>query len=227
MMLPGILLAAVVAPVLHFCMGCNFAGAQLADKDFSGTVYVGSNFAGATLERASFRGANLVAANFQGADLRGAAFDAAECTACNFQGAKLDGASFAAARMTAANFNGFAAAIPDAQLRELLMGCIVCNFRASTLAGRDLSGLALIGVDFSQADLRGTKFTGTVLCWYIVDEAQRATKCDSMQGALVAGASFANAQLCSNPTDRRTCVPVDAKSLQRYAASQLSGATLP
>ncbi len=170
MMLPGILLAAVVSPVLHFCMGCNFAESQLADKDFSGTVYVGSNFAGAILERASFRGANLIAANFQGADLRGAAFDAAE---------------------------------------------------------RDLSGLALIGVDFSQADLRGTKFAGTVLCWYVVDGAQRATKCDTMQGARVAGASFADVQLCADPTDRRTCVPVSAKSLQRYAGSQLSGAMLP
>lgn len=227
MMLPGILLAAVVAPVLHFCMGCNFAGSQLSENDFSGTVYVGANFAGAVLERASFRGAKLVAANFEGADLRGAAFDAAECTACNFQGAKLDGATFAGARMTAANFNGFAAAIPDAQLRELLTGCIVCNFGTASLAGRDLSGIVLIGVDLSQADLRGTKFAGTVLCWYVVEGAQRATKCDAMQGARVAGASFANVQLCSDPTDRRTCIPVDAKSLQRYAGSQLSGATLP
>jgi hypothetical protein len=48
-----------------------------------------------------------------------------------------------------------------------------------------------------------------------------------MQGARVEGANFSNVQLCSDPTDRHTCAAVDAKSLQRYANSPLSGATLP
>ena len=72
-------------PLPHYCMGCNFAGAQLAARDFSGDVLVGANFAGAQLSGASFHGAKIVAANFQSADLRRVTFDGAECTACNFQ----------------------------------------------------------------------------------------------------------------------------------------------
>jgi uncharacterized protein YjbI with pentapeptide repeats len=212
---------------LRVCTGCNFASQQLAGSDYSGVVYVGTNFAGATLERASFRGAKLVAANFAGADLRAAAFDGVECTACNFVDAKLDGASFGGALIVAANFKGFAAAIDDAELRALLSGCVSCNFSAGSLTGRDLSGLAMISVDFSSADLRGTKFDGSVLCWYVADGARRTANCDKMQGARVDGASFAGVLLCADPTDKGTCAVVDAASLRRYSGSDLNGAVLP
>jgi uncharacterized protein YjbI with pentapeptide repeats len=215
------------AEALRFCLGCNFAGAQLADSNFSGVVYVGSNFTGAVLQRAAFRGAKLVAANFQGADLRGAALDAVECTACNFQGAKLDGATFTGTRMIAANFLGFSAAVDNTALRELLSNCFACNFRTASLAGRDLSGLPIVGVDFSNADLRGTKFDGAALCWYVVDASQRETKCDTMQGTRVNGASFLRVRLCADPSDAGTCVPVTADSLRRFTGSALNGATLP
>jgi uncharacterized protein YjbI with pentapeptide repeats len=219
--------AALAAAVLHVCMGCNLAGLPLSGSDFSGVVYVGGNFAGATLDRASFRGARVVAANFEKADLRGAAFEGAECTACNFDGAKLDGATFSGARMTAANFNGFAATVADVQLRELFAGCVACNFASASLVGRDLSGAMAFGMDFSKADLRGTKFDGAVLCTYVMNETQRTTKCATMQGARVDGASFLNVQLCANPEDPRTCKAIDASSLRRYSGSTLDGATLP
>lgn len=225
MILWTLLVALVVNP--HFCAGCNFAGAQLAGSDFSGGVYVGSNFAGAVLERASFRGSKLVAANFQGADLRGAAFDNAECTACNFEGAKFDGATFSGARIVAANFAGFSAVVGDDQLRALLSGCYFCNFRAASLAGRDLSGASLIGIDFSQADLRNTRFDGAVLCWYVIDGAQRTPKCVTLQGARVQGASFTGALICTDPTEARTCTAVAAAALRRDTGSELSGAVLP
>lgn len=220
------LFAALVAP-LHFCTGCDFAGSQLTNYDFSGAIYVGSNFAGATLQRASFRQARLVAANFQGADLRGAAFDGAECTACNFEGAKFDGATFAGVRMVAANFKGFAAALSDAALRDLLSGCIVCNFRASSLANRDLSGVSLVGVDLGQSDLSGTRFDGAMLCWYVVDHARRVTKCDTMTGARVTGASFRGVRVCTDPADAQTCTVVTAHALRRDSDSPLSGALFP
>jgi uncharacterized protein YjbI with pentapeptide repeats len=223
-MIFSVLLAALVGQPPHTCVGCDFAGAQLAGSDFTGATYVGTNFQDATLERASFRGARLVAANFEGADLRGAAFDGADCTACNFDGAKFDGATFAGVRMTAANFKGFAAAVSDAQLRELLAGCVACNFRAASLAGRDLSGIPLISVDFSQADLAGTKFDGASLCWYVVAAGQRSPKCDVMQGARTQGASFVGVQLCTDPSDVRTCTVIDADRLRRYSGSPLDGA---
>ena len=215
------------APTLRFCMECNFGGAQLAGSDFSGANYVGANFAGAQLTRASFRGARLVAANFAGADLRDVAFDASECTACNFQDARLDGATFTGTRMTAANFARFDAAVNDDQLRELLARCAACNFQSARLAGRNLAGGSLIGVDFSKADLRGTQFDGAAICWYLMNGAQRETKCDNLSGAQVGGASFARVRICADPSDAQTCGAVSADTLRKSSGSPLSGATLP
>lgn len=221
--------AAAVARAANprFCFGCNFAGTQLASTDFSDVVYIGSTFAGASLHGATFRGAKLVAANFEGADLSGVDFDDSECTACNFEGAKLDGASFASTRMVAANFAKFSADVPDETLRALLSGCYSCNFRSASLAGRDLSGASMIGVDLSQADLRGAKFNGAVLCWYIVNGNTRNSKCVTMQGARVAGASFAGVLRCEDPLEARSCAAVTAAELRQDSGSTLQGATLP
>jgi uncharacterized protein YjbI with pentapeptide repeats len=220
-------LGAAQAANLRFCFGCNFAGLQLASTDFSGVVYVGSNFAGASLRGASFRGAKLVAANFEGADLSQADFDDSECTACNFEEAKLDGATFTSTRMVAANFLKFSANVSDDMLRALLGGCYSCNFRAASFAGRDLSGVSMIGVDLSQADLRGAKLNGAVLCWYVIDGNARRTKCVTMQGARVSGASFAGVLLCADPVEAQSCTAVTADELRRDSGSTLEGATLP
>jgi uncharacterized protein YjbI with pentapeptide repeats len=210
--------------VSRVCTGCNFAGAALAAADFTNGVYIGNNFAEANLERASFRGAKLVAANFEGADLRGAAFDNSDCTACNFLGAKLDGATFSGVRMTAANFEGFAATVDDAALRQLFTGCVSCNFAKSKLSGRDLSGATLIVMDFSQADLRGTNFTGTILCWNNIAGTHRDVKCATMRDAQVAGAKFVNIRLCDDPIDRLNCTTIAPDTLRRYSGSTLEGA---
>lgn len=219
--------AVASAATVPVCTDCDFSGKSLGAWDFSGGVYVGTNFAGSVLERASFKNAKLVAANFLGADLRGAAFDGMQCTACNFLNAKLDGATFIGSRIVAANFFGFAAQVADEQLRGLLSGCVSCNFSASSLSGRDLSGSALIGVDLSQADLRGTKFDGAVLCWYAFDWPQRTVKCDSLKEARLDGASFKGVRVCTDPADAATCSSVDAATLRRYTGSNLSGAILP
>ena len=212
---------------LHFCFGCNFGSAQLGGSDFSDVVYVGSNFAGAELHGASFRGAKLVAANFQGADLSQADFDESECTACNFAGAKLDGASFTSTRMVAVNFDDFSSKLSDEALRALLSGCYKCDFRGAQLAGRDLSGVSMMGLDLSQADLRGVKFNGAVLCWYAVNGTQRSTQCTTMKEARVAGASFLGVIVCADPLEAQSCTAVTAAELRRDAGSQLEGATLP
>ena len=67
-----------------FCEGCNYAGAALANSDFTNGVLIGTNFESATLNGSSFRGARLIAVNFEKADLRGTHFDSADCVACNF-----------------------------------------------------------------------------------------------------------------------------------------------
>lgn len=209
------------------CFGCNYAGAKLAGSDLTRATYIAANFEGADLSRASFRNARIVAANFENADLRGAAFDGAQCTACNFIGARLDGATFVGAQMMAANFKNFAASVTDEQLRQLLGGCVSCNFAGSKLAGRDLSGIPLLSVDLSGADLQGTRFDGAVLCWYVTNETQRQPACDKMAGAETSAASFSGVLLCEDPLDRSTCRPVDADVLRANTGSPLSGAALP
>ncbi len=230
-----VLLGALASPVWaqsgeaepHYCMGCSFAGSQLAGRDFSGDVLVSANFAGAQLTGASFHGAKIVAGNFQGADLTRVSFDGTECTACNFEAAKLDGATFSGARIVAANFVGFAAAVSDAALQNLLGGCVSCNFQGASLAGRDLRGIPIIGVDLAGADLRNTRFDGAALCWYVVNGTERGTKCAGLKDARVNGASFLGVRLCRDPSDAATCTPVTAAALQRDSGSALSGAVLP
>lgn len=212
---------------LHYCTGCNFVGSTLSNADFSDVTYVGSTFAGAVLDHASFRGAHLVAANFQSADLRDAVFDDSDCTACNFQDAKLDGASFSGVRIVAANFEGFSSQISDDALRALLAGCVACNFKGASLAGRDLSGVTMIGADLAQADLRNARFNGAVLCWYVVNGALHTTKCITLAGARVTGASFLGVLICADPSEARSCTAVNATALRRDSGSALTGAALP
>ena len=213
--------------VQKFCAGCKFTAAKLAGSDFTRATYIGVDFEGADLSGSSFRQARLLAINFQNADLRNAAFDGSQCMACNFLGAKLDGATFTGTLMTASNFKGFAASIPDEQLRQLLSGCVACNFAGSNLAGRDLSGIPLLSVDFSQADLSGVRFDGAVLCWNVTQGAKRQATCDTMRGAQTSATNFANVLLCDDPMDRSTCVPVDADMLRQDTGSPLTGAALP
>ena len=224
----GVLAAGDAASAVpKFCAGCNYAGAKLAGADFTRAAYIGTNFAGADLSGASFRNARIVAANFENADLRNTAFDGVQCTACNFIGAKFDGATFTGAQMMAANFKSFAASVPDEQVRQLLAGCVSCNFAGSQLAGRDLTGIALLSVDFSGANLQGTRFDGSVLCWYVRNGTQQRPACDKMSDAQTSAASFAGVLLCDNPMERSTCVPVDAAMLRANTLSPLSGAALP
>ncbi len=129
--------------------------------------------------------------------------------------------------MVAANFAGFSSKLSDDALRALLSTCYSCNFRGADLEGRDLSGVSMIGVDLSQADLRRAKFNGAVLCWYVVDGAQRSTKCVTMKGAHVEGASFPGVLVCEDPVQAQACTAVTAAELRRDSGSQLEGATLP
>jgi uncharacterized protein YjbI with pentapeptide repeats len=213
--------AAAPAALPKFCQGCSFAGAQLSNSDFSNALLVATDFENSTLDGVTFNGARLIAANFQNSDLRGAHFDSADCIACNFQGARLDGATFANVRLTAANFAAFISPIDNAALRQLLGGCLSCNFRAALLSGQDLSGLSLIGVDFSSADLRRVNFTGAVLCWYGGNGMARKPVCDDMHDAQTTGAKFANVQLCENPLVRSGCTPVPPNTLRQYMGPKL------
>jgi uncharacterized protein YjbI with pentapeptide repeats len=226
-MVLGFILAAVVSQPPGFCMGCSFAGSDLTGNDFANVLYVGANFAGSVLARASFRNAKLIAANFKGADLNGASLDGVQCTACNFSGAKLDDATFGGAQIVAANFTGADLPQSNDALRALFAGCYVCGFQNASLAGRDLSTATLVGLDFSQADARGTKFDGSTLCWYELDGGVRTPKCVTLSGARVEGASFKNVRICDDPRQALGCSAATADLLRRGTGSDLTGATLP
>ena len=194
--------------------GVQLRRSRPGDSDFTNGVLIGTNFEGATLNGSSFRGARLIAVNFAKADLRGTHFDTANCVACNFAQARFDGATFSNVRMVAANFKGFNSAVEDAVAAAARRLRLV-QFSGGQLNARDLSGVTLISVDFSQADLRGTNFTGAVLCWNQINGTQRVAACDPMHDALTTGANFSNAQLCDNPLDPVGCVPAPDDVLQR------------
>lgn len=202
------------------CTGCDESGASLEGADFSAAIYIGANFEGADLRRASFRGAKLVGANFNKADLRDAVLDASDCVGCNFSGAQLDGASFTGATIVAANFAGFSSALDDAGLRELLARCVACSFQRAALANRNLSNLVLYAVDFSGADLRGTDFGSSVLCWYDGKGAQRAATCDKFANARTDGANFTGVVICDEPAERQHCAAVPASQFLTPARSK-------
>jgi uncharacterized protein YjbI with pentapeptide repeats len=220
------------AGVPKVCTGCNLAGSNLRGDDFSNAVYIGANFSGSDLERVNFSHANLTGADFENADLRKADFSEANCTGCNLEGARLDGATFDGTNVTGGNLRGFDGRIGDAVLRSLLDRCVGCNLSDAKLGRRDLSGIRLIGIDFSSADLRGTKFDGAQVCWHNTDHVDgydiRSTiDCIDLRGAQVAGASFRGVKLCDSAGGSRSCSAVDAQTLRRYSDSDLTGAILP
>jgi uncharacterized protein YjbI with pentapeptide repeats len=198
-------------------MGCDYKAQTLKGADFAGGVYFGANFEGADLTGASFRSARIIAANFGKANLSAAAFDGADCLACNFSNAKLDGATFTQVRLAAANFSGFAAHMDNAQLRNLLAGCVVCNFKKGTFTGYDLAAVPLVNVDFDRADLRQVRFDGAIMCWYEGGAGKRAMACDKLGGAQIEGASFAGIRVCEDPLEATSCTVVSDADFRRYA----------
>jgi len=203
--------------VQKFCMGCDYKAQSLKGADFAGGVYFGSNFEGADLTGASFRSARIIAANFAKANLSAAAFDGVDCLACNFSGAKLDGSTFMQVRMAAANFSGFAAHMDNVQLRNLLAGCVVCDFKKGTLTGYDLAAVPLVNVDFGHADLRQVRFDGAIMCWYEGTGTKRALSCDKLGGAQIEGASFVGIRVCEDPLEATTCTVVSDGDFHRSA----------
>ncbi len=218
---------AAAMPLPKFCSGCDLSNQSLQNADFTTATYVGANFAGAKLRSASFARSQLVAANFAGADLENADFHGAECIACNFSGAKLDGANFDETRIVAANFAGFHATISDRSLRELLGGCISCNFQNSMLSKTDLSGLRLTSIDFGNADLSYAKLDGASLCSYSMKGSKSELSCDNLRGARLEGASFKNTVACSNALERTGCTVVDAATLRSRTGGTIDGVAPP
>lgn len=203
--------------VQKFCMGCNYKAQSLKGADFSGGVYFGANFDAADLTGASFRSARIIAGNFSKANLSASAFDGADCLACNFSNARLDGATFVQVRMAAANFSGFSAHVNDEQLRNLLAGCVVCDFKKSDLTGYDLANVPLINVDFEQANLRQVRFDGAIMCWYEGTDAKRVMACDKLGGAQIEGASFQNIRVCEDPLLATVCSVVSDADFRKSA----------
>ncbi len=105
----------------------------------------------------------------------------------------------------------------NAQLRNLLAGCTVCNFSKARLTGYDLAQLTIVDVDFGHADLRQVRFDGAIMCWYSYAATKRAMSCDTLSGAQVAGASFAAIRICEDPLDARTCTVVADGDFRRRA----------
>lgn len=158
------------------CSGCNFSGANLAGRDFSGHAMEGSNFTRANLTGAKFDHASVVGANFTDANLRNASFRKANLEGCNLRGAILDGADFTGAYVTGCH--GDAHRLSREQIRQFLNNCEGCNFSGADLSAMDLRGMHLTGTNLANADLRNANLSGV-----------------QFVGVNFAGAHFAGAKL--------------------------------
>ncbi len=159
------------------CTGCDYANANMVNKDFSNRTLEGTNFSRADLHGSRFDHATLTGVNFKDANLEGVSFAGASMEGCNLKGARLAGARFDGAQLTGCNIDPRALS-PD-QARVVLSSCEGCNFAHADLHGMDLRNVHLEGADLAYADLRGT----------------------DLRGAMFTGVNFAHARLAGANVD--------------------------
>ncbi|HEV7180671.1 MAG TPA: pentapeptide repeat-containing protein [Candidatus Baltobacteraceae bacterium] len=163
------------------CVGCDYANANLANKDFTNRAMEGANFAHADLHGSRFDHAMLTGANFKDADLRGASFVGANLEGCNMKGAQLAGARFDGAQLTGCDID--ARSLSPEQARIVLTACQGCNFGHADLHGMDLRNVHLEGADLAYADLRNADLRGAMFTGVTFSHAQ-------LSGARVDNADF-------------------------------------
>ncbi|MDP9024180.1 MAG: pentapeptide repeat-containing protein [Candidatus Eremiobacteraeota bacterium] len=142
------------------CVGCDFARANMPNKDFSNRMMEGTNFAHADLHGSTFDHATLTGVNFDGADLRNVSFVGANLEGCNMRGASLEGARFDGATLTGCNID--ARVLSPTQARIVLTACEGCDFAHMNLRGLDLRNVHIEGANFAYADLRDTNLSGAM-----------------------------------------------------------------
>ena len=142
------------------CVGCDYAHANLPNKDFSNRSMEGTNFASADLHGSKFEHATLTGVNFSDANLRDVSFVGANLEGCNMRGAHLEGVRFDGATLTGCNID--ASALSPAQARIVLSSCEGCNFEHVNLRGMDLRNVHIEGANLGYADLRDTDLSGAM-----------------------------------------------------------------
>lgn len=201
--------------------GANFEGADLTGADFSGATLAQGPEAGAST---AFTNANLSNACFDQVVIKGsqsaigADFQFANLACAAFTSTDLDGAQFgpsintpsppsATCRTSFAGTTMTCSFLPQWKLLDLTEANITaCQ---AQLAGLDLSGALMTGVQFQYMNLSGTNFTDATL-------NQANLYSATLTSALFNGANLQLATLSS----------VQAQNAQFNNQAQLSGATL-
>lgn len=139
--------------------GLDLSDLDLSGFDLSGKRLVGCRFDRSNLKRGRFCGADLSGASFEGADLAEAALDDAVLERANLVSAKLYGSSMRRALLTDANLT--TADVRRAVLDEASgQRTVFCRAR---LDGASAIGVKLDTADFTEAQLDGANFTGSLM----------------------------------------------------------------
>lgn len=217
--LDGVVMRRCTFPGAHLYR-CSLKGAVLAGADLRGAstvdcVFDGADLSGAVLAKTPHPGASFAKAVLQDADLSGASLRGA-----NLAGARLARANVAGTDLCGACLDG--ADLSGVDLRKALLDAKT-TLRGARFAGADLSGLSLAGIDLSDAVFTGAKMEGTDLrhaCLEGTDFSQcdlRATKFDPTPRFSVNPAR--------RTLFRNAIVPYDALG-RAWTALDLSGATI-
>ncbi|MFZ5962597.1 pentapeptide repeat-containing protein [Thalassococcus sp. BH17M4-6] len=218
--------------------GQNYAGQDLSDANFSGTDLTGTTFENADLTGADLTGATLgyangTATNFTSADLTDACLQGVMITGADsnpgadFQFATLDCTAITDTDISQAAFGpSITLHVPDMTCRTSFANTVMtCEFLPQwaqldlgfadisackdDLAGRDLTGAMMPGVQFGFYDLTGTVFTDAGLA-----------------GANFYSATLSKAVLQGADLQYATLSSVSADSADFSAQARLSGATM-
>lgn len=139
--------------------GLDLSDLDLSGFDLSGKRLVGCHFDRSNLKRGRFCGADLTGASFEGADLAEAALDDAVLDRANLVSAKLYGSSLRRALLTDTNLT--TADVRRAVLDEASgQRTVFCRAR---LDGASAIGVKLDTADFTEAQLDGANFSGSLM----------------------------------------------------------------
>jgi uncharacterized protein YjbI with pentapeptide repeats len=156
-------------------VGANFNGANL-----SGAVFTGQDLSGASFQAANLGPTDSGRASFAQANLSGTCFAGAILNQTDFNYAQLSCTDFRSTSLMAADFGPMQSFLPDPECRTNfayatldvqaidtanwgLADFSYANFQdldQFSLAGIDITGAILVGVDFTNLDMSGANLTG-------------------------------------------------------------------
>jgi len=159
---------------IHIDDKLKYAGASLANSDFSNQDLRGMNFFGSDLRNSDFSNSDVSYANFELSDLTGS----------NFEGAKIDQIKLKRAKLLDVNFSSV----------KFNSDLNYVDFRGSNLSDTDLTEHVLKNTVLSNTNMKGANLTGAILSYEEIDRYNFLDNSDirftNFYGATLVGIDF-------------------------------------